>query len=559
MASMDLLSNKEQTKTTKVLPIGVSDFRKIRENNYYYVDKTLLISDWLISAAEVTLITRPRRFGKTLNMSMLREFFDITKDSKELFAGLKIMDTTYAAEMNQYPVIFLSFRDCKGDKENMFNCVFRQLLNIYQLAYNLLKPDPFDQTRLNRIMDILVNEDINRSPSVNDSIYFLSKLLYQHYGKKVIILIDEYDTPMISAYENGYYEDIRFFFSSLYGSALKDNPYLERGMLTGIHRIAKESIFSGLNNLSVCTVMTEKYHQYFGLIPEETKTLLDYCNLPLNEQVKLMYGGYFFGKQEIYNPWSIMNYADIKELEPFWANTASNEILLQAILKADSLTQKNFEQLLVGEKVIASVDLQTSFFELSKPSTLWGLFLNSGYLTISERLKAGSLQAEICIPNQEVMSSFKGIIERYGGFAPDTLDALFSALLHKDFDNFKMVYDHIILTCTSFHDGSTENAYHMLFLGMSVYLTREYRIFSNVEYGHGRADIRLEAKYPNMPNFIIEFKQDKQGQDLNELAKEAVEQIHEKKYYVNLTGETVLLGIAHNLKHCCILNEIIHQ
>ena len=394
--------------------------------------------------------------------------------------------------------------------------------------------------------------DIDKAYMASEAILFLSQVLYEYYHKKVIILIDEYDTPMISAYEQGYYEEIHDFFSSLYGSALKDNPYLERAMLTGIHRIAKENIFSGLNNLDVCTVMDEQYSQYFGLMPEETEALLAYYELPLDEPVQAMYDGYRFGGQEIYNPWSILNYARNKKKEPYWVNTASNELLVQAMLHANQDVREDFELLLSEGDARVPVDLQTSFFELEQSATLWGLFLNSGYLTVKMGSESGELQA-VRIPNQEVMISFRKIIERYGGFQADSLSRLFDALQCKDMERFKRSYEQIILTCTSFHDGSGENAYHMLFLGMCVYLSNSYEIQSNVERGHGRADIVLKAKRPGRANYIFEFKQ---GEDIERLAKEAMEQIHEKAYYAGLSGETILLGIAHNLKHCEIVSEV---
>ena len=538
----------------KALPIGISDFEKIMDEKKgcYYVDKTLMIAEWLNSFAEVTLITRPRRFGKTLNMTMLREFFDITKDSGELFEGLKISQTAYMQELNSRPVIFLSFKDCKGNYKSAMTCMYKVLLRALEpvLTNEVTK---IEEKVLQRMVDVLLSFDFGQRAVLQNAIYTISRLLYQYYHKKVIILIDEYDTPMISAYEQGYYEEIHDFFSSLYGSALKDNPYLEKAMLTGIHRIAKENIFSGLNNLDVCTVMDEQYSQYFGLMPEETETLLAYYELPLDESVQAMYDGYRFGGQEIYNPWSILNYARNKKKEPYWVNTASNELLVQAMLHADQRTKNNFEQLLARGMTMVAVDLQTSFFEMSKAATLWGLFLNSGYLTAAETQEDNEFQTAVCIPNQEVMISFRKIVERYGGFEDSSLDDLFGALQRKDIADFKAVYEQIILTCTSFHDGSGENAYHMLFLGMCVYLSNSYEIASNVERGHGRADIVLKAKRPGRANYIFEFKQ---GEDIERLAKEAMEQIHKKQYYAGLSGETILLGIAHNLKRCEIVSEI---
>ena len=306
-----------------------------------------------------------------------------------------------------------------------------------------------------------------------------------------------------------------------------------------------------MNNLDVCTVMDDQYSQYFGLMPEETEALLAYYELPLDESVQAMYDGYRFGGQEIYNPWSILNYARNKKKEPYWVNTASNELLVQAMLHANQDVREDFELLLSEGDARVPVDLQTSFFELEQSATLWGLFLNSGYLTVKMGSESGELQA-VRIPNQEVMISFRKIIERYGGFQADSLSRLFDALQCKDIERFKRSYEQIILTCTSFHDGSGENAYHMLFLGMCVYLSSSYEIQSNVERGHGRADIVLKAKRSGRANYIFEFKQ---GEDIERLAKEAMEQIHEKQYYAGLSGETILLGIAHNLKRCEIVSE----
>ena len=540
----------------KRLPIGVSEFSAVIEGNGYYVDKTLLIYDWLQTInGSVTLITRPRRFGKTLNMTMLRDFFDLSKDSRLLFTDLAIMQTETCTEMNQWPVIFLSFKDCKGTYEGAMTCIYKTFLEaLTSIDQNNLSG--IEKSLFTKMIDVLLAFDFDKKAIIQDAIFVLSKLLFQAYGKKVIILIDEYDTPLISAYEQGYYDAVHGFFSSLYSTALKDNPYLERAMLTGIHRIAKENIFSGLNNLIVCTVLDQAYAQYFGLTPEETEALLKDYGLPLSAAVKAMYDGYRFGGQDIYNPWSIINYADTAKLAPYWANTAANDLLMQAVLASDQRTQKSFEQLLAEGQAMVPVDLQTSFFELKQTASLWGLFLNSGYLTVPSLPEADDLQCAVSIPNQEVMTSFRKIIERYGGFAANSLDDLFGALQRRDIADFQAVYEQIILTCTSFYDGPAENAYHMLFLGMCVYLDRDYHVRSNIESGHGRADILLEAKVPGKPNFIFEFKQ---GEDTKRLAQEALQQIHQKRYYANLRGETLLLGIAHDLKHCAIVSETIHM
>lgn len=538
----------------KGLPIGINEFSEMKSSNAYYVDKTMLIKEWLDNISKVTLITRPRRFGKTLNMTMLREFFDITKDNGVLFENLAIMETPWVSEMNQWPVIYISMKDCKGDRERMMKCIYQNLSKLYLTFYSTYTSlNPYTEKRLSMIMESLSSENISEDSIVDNALYFLSELLNQHYGKKVIMLIDEYDTPMINAYEQGYYDDVRFFFKNLYGSALKDNPYLERAMVTGIHQIAKESIFSDLNNLEVCTIRDRLYNQYFGLTPKEAGRLLTYYGLDLNDIVKAMYDGYLFGGQEMYNPWSIINYAKRHELDSFWVNTATNTLLSRAILGGNADIRRDFEKLVAGETVRVPVNLQVSFFEMQQPSTLWGLFLNCGYLTMTEPYQAGELQTPVRIPNDEVVTSFREIVSRYGGFKDNELDALFDALIVKDIPAFKQRYTSIVLENVSFYDFK-ENGFHLLFLGMCAYLRQKYRIFSNIEFGYGRPDIRLEAKQPGLHHIIIEFKY---GEELERLAQEALEQIHEKQYYAGLQGEVLLLGIAHNKKVCAIADEIL--
>lgn len=293
----------------KKIPIGTKSFSRLVEGNYYFVDKTLMIKEFLDRGTDVTLITRPRRFGKTINMSMMAEFFDITKDSKEIFKGTKIMETPYAAEINQYPTIFISFADAKRDKETVVSTIRTQIQNQW---------DKYD----------FVFENLK---GIDDAISFLMEIMEDYYGKEVMVFIDEYDTPFVEAHTGGFYDEVRGGLAGLLHNSLKTSTSLKYAMLTGIQRVAKENIFSDLNNLDVYTVIDNDYSEYFGFSIEETKELLEYYDLELNDEVKEMYDGYKMGDKEIYNPWSILNYARRKVLVPYWVNTSANTMLKQAI------------------------------------------------------------------------------------------------------------------------------------------------------------------------------------------------------------------------------------
>ena len=293
----------------KKIPIGTKSFSRLVEGNYYFVDKTLMIKEFLDRGTDVTLITRPRRFGKTINMSMMAEFFDITKDSKEIFKGTKIMETPYAAEINQYPTIFISFADAKRDKETVVSTIRTQI----QIQW-----DKYD----------FVFENLK---GIDDAISFLMERMEDYYGKEVMVFIDEYDTPFVEAHTGGFYDEVRGGLAGLLHNSLKTSTSLKYAMLTEIQRVAKENIFSDLNNLDVYTVIDNDYSEYFGFSIEETKELLEYYDLELNDEVKEMYDGYKMGDKEIYNPWSILNYARRKVLVPYWVNTSANTMLKQAI------------------------------------------------------------------------------------------------------------------------------------------------------------------------------------------------------------------------------------
>ncbi len=539
----------------KVLPIGNDSFLTIRENNWYYIDKTLMIKDFIEYQDTVALITRPRRFGKTINMTMLREFFDITKDSRTMFDGLQIMNTKYAKHINSRPIIFFSFKDCTGrTKEELKLSLMKELLKEY-VRYSILFDNNIDKSDV--YVKIFYNNLLvlqNQSASLSEIRFFLEEIIrvvYSFYKITPILLIDEYDQPILSSYENGYREELRDFFSVLYGSALKGNEYLGQALLTGIQRVAKESIFSKLNNMIVYTVTDEHYAKYFGITKEETNDLLEIFDLKLTNEVKQQYDGYIFGGIEMYNPWSILNYASRKKLDCYWVNTSTNYLVREALKSADENFMEEYYQLIETGCIEVGVKLDTSFIELANGYTLWGLMINSGYLTITNN--DDNLLKWVRIPNDEVKSEFLSIIAEQANMEASDLEKMFKYLLNQDLKNFIKVYQSLILSCTSYHDAK-ENAYHMLFLGMCISLSKIYKISSNIESGHGRHDIRLESLSKERFHIIIEFKQ---GENITKLKEEALQQILNQKYYVGLTGKVLCLGIAHDTKKCEMVYSMI--
>lgn len=331
-------------QTRKKLPIGVDSYAKLKSSNLYYIDKTRMIEEFLSQGDEVTLITRPRRFGKTINMSMMAEFFDITKDSRTLFVGTYISKTSCVSEMNQYPVIFLTFKNCKGRQRLMLLGLYKALKTAYEkINVHKLKDDRIKREYL-EIYEVIrsIKTDTDDLMILHQAIYFLCEVYHYVYEKLVLLLLDEYDIPFLSAYSGGYYEEVKDFLSGLLSSSLKGNPYLYRAVLTGIQRIAKENIFSGLNNQKVCTLQSKKYADCFGFTQEETKVLLQSYGLTLDEKVKQMYDGYRIGQYEIYNPWSVLQYADEKVCKCFWVNTSENTLIHKLLLKAFAQIEEKY-------------------------------------------------------------------------------------------------------------------------------------------------------------------------------------------------------------------------
>lgn len=538
----------------KPIPVGLKSYEKMKQR-YYTVDKTLMIAEFLERGNEVTLITRPRRFGKTINMSMMTEFFDITKDSRELFQDTAIMKTEYASEINQYPTIFISFANAKGDKADLVKNIKYQLRDEYDRLSISMKAEmtEFEEDEYKNIKESLLSVNDGNINNVSNALSFLMSRMEKYYGKRVMVFIDEYDTPFVEAHVNGFYDEIRSGLASMLHNALKTSGSLQYAMLTGIQRVAKENIFSDLNNLVVCTVKDKEYAEYFGFTEKETKGLLEYYDLKLNDEVKQMYDGYHFGDFEIYNPWSIINYASRKILEPYWVNTSSNMMIRKAMEDRDSSFDRGYEKLIETGKLETTVYMETSFFEVNITENLWGLLVNAGYLTLDEIIGEG--EYVLRIPNQEVQKEFQSLTAFYLNVTGTDLNGLFNALRRLRKEDFIDKYQNILLTLPSYHDLKDENSYHVLFLGMCAWLNNDYEIISNKEEGKGRADIILKAKKNSLPSYIFELKYLKEDMDkdgLKKNAKKAVEQIREKQYDAGLQGKVIYIGLAHHGKDAII-------
>ena len=532
----------------KAIPIGVSDYERLRKEDYYFVDKSMMIQEFLRRKSIVTLITRPRRFGKTINMSMMAEFFDVTKDAKEIFKDTAIMDTEYAAEMNQYPTIFLSFANAKGSRRSVIQNIQQAFLELYQKHQQVFAAlDEYERPVLQLIKNNLFALDKQDLDGLESALAFLMKQLEKHHGKKVMVFIDEYDTPFIEAHVNGFYEEIRGGLSSLLHNALKASTSLQYAMLTGIQRVAKENIFSDLNNLVVCTVKDQEYAQYFGFTEAETKAALEYYGLKLDEEVKAMYDGYHFGKEEIYNPWSILNYASREVLEPYWVNTSSNKMIRKAMKGRDQAFARGYEELIEKGKLETLVRMETSFFEVSSTESLWGLFVNAGYLTIEKVISARDGRYVLRIPNEEVQQEFRDLTASYLNVSESSLSAMFNGLRYEERERFAQSYADMLLSLPSYHDLKDENSYHVLFLGMCAWLSNEYEIKSNREAGKGRCDIILKAKKERLPSYVLEFKYLKEADEngLEASARAAIDQIKARRYDIELAGKVILVGLAH--------------
>ena len=540
----------------KTVSIGAQDFETFRQENYFYVDKTKFIQEWWESGDTVTLITRPRRFGKTLNMSMVEKFFSINyAERADLFYDLNIwQDENYHKLQGTYPVLFLSFADIK---ETTFNESRKKICKIIQMVYNkydfLLEGCLLNANEKNDFLKITADmEDYMASLSLK----MLSDYLYRYYGKKVIILLDEYDTPMQEAYVNGYWKELTAFTRGLFNSTFKTNPYLERAIMTGITRVSKESIFSDLNNPEVVTTTSEKYADCFGFTEKEVFAALEEYNLSdQKQQVKSWYDGFTFGKRkDIYNPWSIINFLDKKKVGAYWANTSSNTLIGKLIRESSPTIKKTFEHLLQGESIHLEIDEQIVYQLLdSDEQAIWSLLLASGYLKVKDFTEYISAFGEwkqeydLEMTNFEVKSMFRNIIRNWFGNVKSDYNDFINALLANDLKAMNTYMNKVaseIFSC--FDTGkkpsskTPERFYHGFVLGLMVELTDRYIITSNRESGFGRYDIMLEPRISGNDAFIIEFKvQDFDEKSLSDTAKNALKQIEMQNYESNLVARGI--------------------
>ena len=548
---------EKKTRNRKPLPIGVSDFKEIVENNYYYIDKTKLIEDILHYRAKVNLFTRPRRFGKTLNMSMIKYFFDIEnkEENRKLFEGLSISESEQMQEQGQYPVIYISFRNMEEVSWEKCLSQIRDLIrNIYiEFKYIRKKLDEFDLMDFNNIC--FNNENSNWKGSLKA----LTKYLYEYYGKKAFVLIDEYDTPIIQAYQEGYYKQAISFFKKFYGDAMKDNEYLQFGIMTGILRIAKEGIFSGLNNLKVNNIFSEKYSEYYGLTENEVVEAVKYYGLEYEmEDVREWYDGYQFGETEIYNPWSIINFLDEKKLRPYWIGVSGNKTIYDLLGKADKKVIEDLEKLFVGKTVYKAIN---EYMEYAfNASDIWELFLYSGYLT-TDGEKKGELYP-LRLPNKEIQTFFRKIfIDRFVGNYTQ-FSNIVENLKNGKIEEFAKGLQDEILSSLSYFDTEKDEKYYKIFLiGIFIILANDYIRLSERESGYGRADLVLEPKNKINPAYIFEFKAVNNEDELENYAKAGFEQIKEKEYDVELRNrgidKIVCVGLAFYRKKLKMKYEIM--
>ena len=555
----------------KSLPIGISDYVRAQEE-YYYVDKTLLIKEFLDQKPLVSLFTRPRRFGKTLNMDMLRVFFEISdKNTSKYFADKNIWQCgeEYRSHQGKYPVIFLTFKDVKFDTWDATIDKIRGLLQEeygrHQELLNSDKLSQYEKEYFTKIISATANE-----VELTSSLERLSKMLASHYDKAPVIIIDEYDTPIQEGYSKDFYDEIIGFMRNFFSGAFKDNKNLSYGFLTGILRIAQESIFSGLNNLTVNSVMDEEYDSFFGFTESEVKAMLSYYGVSdKEEELKDWYDGYLFGSEEIYNPWSVINYISKGCLpQAYWVNTGKNEILDDVLRVAtDDITERLYD-LLQGERVVARIDQNVVYRSLAEdPANIYSLLLVAGYLkTPKKELQAdGSYLCEVSIPNREIAAVYKSEILSHflqtGAITRTTANKIAESLYANDYKKLQSAIGEYMDKSISLFDGGAEGFYHGLMLGLIALMDNQYKIKSNRESGDGRFDVSLIPREKRYPGIILELKWKEKLSDveLEKWSNEALKQIGELRYDSEMKedGITEILkfGIAFSGKKVCVRTE----
>ena len=542
----------------RTVAIGIQDYESMIRNDYFYIDKTDFIKEWWESGDSVTLISRPRRFGKTLNMSMLEAFFSNKYENRaDLFEHMNIWKyEKYQKIQGTYPVISLSFANVK---ETNYELAVYRICQIIQKLYlennYLLESEKLTEIEKGKIMQQSGKIEIKDAVmAVND----LASYMMKHFGKKVIILLDEYDTPMLEAYVNGYWEEFTSFIRSMFNSTFKTNPYLERAVMTGITRVSKESIFSDLNNLEVVTVTSEKYETAFGFTEEEVFSAMDELGLTDKEEVKCWYDGFIFGNvADIYNPWSIINYLDKKKFTAYWANTSSNSLVGKLIRESEAKTKKLFESLLEGETINVPVDEQIVYHNPdTNEAAIWSLMLATGYLKVLEYQTGEQYTGnrkpiyKLTLTNEEVKTMFYQMVSDWFGSVKGSYNDFIEALLIGDLDAMNEYMERVTSRIfssfdtgghgeTEFRKSEPERFYHGFVLGLMVDMSKEYIVKSNRESGFGRYDIMIypkEKENERQDGIIIEFKvrREKREANLEETVEAALKQIKEKNYEAEL-------------------------
>ena len=529
----------------KKIPIGVENFKEIITNNCYYVDKTKFIEKILNDGSKIKLFTRPRRFGKTLNMSTIKHFFDIknNEENRKLFNNLDIEKSVYIKEQGQYPIIFISMKGIKDitweEAKSSLKILISKLYS--EFKYLLDDLDEFDLPRFKKYL--LADIDF---ANLKNALEFLTRVLYEKHKKEVILLIDEYDSPLISAYEHNYYDEAINFFKVFYGEALKTNDYLKMGIITGIIRVIKAGIFSDLNNLRVYSILDKQYSDFFGFTEKEVEKMLIDFNIEYNlPEVKSWYDGYKFGDTEVYNPWSILNFVQNRELEGYWIGTSGNFLIKEVLKDSNSEINISLEKLFNGEKIEEVITGNSDLSSLLSYHEIWELLLFSGYLTVDKKIDEDVYSLRL--PNKEIRKFFKNEFIDIT-FGASEFRKTMETLKNNKIEEFEKNLQNILLKSTSYMDGKNENFYHGLFLGMSFYLDNKYSVKSNREAGLGRYDVLIEPINKKERAFILEFKVTDSEKNLEKFSKEALEQIINKKYNIELIKKGIkditYIGIA---------------
>lgn len=550
------------------LPVGVSDYR-LASTEYYYIDKTMMLKDFIDERPMVTLFTRPRRFGKTLNMDMLRTFFEKTnEDTSKYFKDKKIWEQGeyYRSFQGKYPVIFITLKDVKHNSwDNTFANIGSIISSEYCRHSDLSKSPKLDKKQKD-FYDKMVSEKFS-AVDLERSLLYLSEMLKKHYGEGAVIIIDEYDTPIQSGHTNGFYDDVIAFMRNLLSGCFKDNKSLAFGFLTGILRVAKESIFSGLNNLTINSVLDNKYSEYFGFTANEVKEMAAYYSAPDKfDEVCEWYDGYRFGKTDIFNPWSVINYFS-NDCEPraFWLSTGSNDIIGEIIKEADNEIYERLSSLVNGGSFTTYIDTSVIYPQIkNNPSSIYSFLLMAGYLKVvkSSVSISGDFMCEVALPNKEISLVYrKEILQKLENLIPQaTAIAVEEAIFSGNGEKLRDIISNFLIQSVSAFDAAGENFYHGFMLGVCALFGNSY-VTSNRESGDGRYDIALSPKVSNLPGIIIELKAEKNcnENELQELAKTALKQINDKKYDTELKSKGVKTiykyGVAFSGKHVAVEAE----